>query len=72
MPKRSKPAQNRRDEAPHQRAIAIGQQLQARMGTDTVELVVERALLVQDTIENIRRDPPRRETRHFGGTCESL
>jgi hypothetical protein len=42
------------------------------VGTGAVELVVKRALLVEDTVKNIRRDPPRRETRHFGGTCESL
>jgi hypothetical protein len=42
------------------------------VGADAVELVVKRALFVKYTVENIRRDPPRRETGHFGGTCESL
>jgi hypothetical protein len=27
---------------------------------------------VQHAVENIRRDPPRRETRHFGGQGEPL
>jgi hypothetical protein len=27
---------------------------------------------VQDPVENIRCDPPRRETWHFGWQCESL
>jgi hypothetical protein len=42
------------------------------MGPGAVELVVEGPLLVQHAIENIRRDPPRREARHFGWQCESL
>ena len=42
------------------------------MGGGAVELVVERAVLVQDAVENIRRDPPRRETGHFGWQSESL
>ena len=37
-----------------------------------VELFVQRALLMQHAVENIRRDPPRRETRHLGWQCESL
>jgi hypothetical protein len=36
------------------------------MGGSAVELFVERPVLVQHAVENIRRDPPRRETRHFG------
>jgi hypothetical protein len=41
------------------------------MGGRAIELVVERAVLVQDAVENVGGDPPRRETRHFGGNCKS-
>src|SRR5258706_10819322 len=37
-----------------------------------VELLVERPALVQHAVKNVRCDPPRRETRHFGGQGESL
>src|ERR1700712_1671819 len=42
------------------------------MGAGAVELVVEGAVLMQHAIENIRCDPPRRETRHFGWQGETL
>jgi hypothetical protein len=31
-----------------------------------IELIVKRAALMQHAVENIRRDPPRRETGHLG------
>ena len=55
-----------------QRAVAIGKRFQRGMRARTIELVVERAMLVQDAVQNIRGDPPCRETRHFGRYCESL
>jgi hypothetical protein len=36
-----------------------------------VKLVVEGAVLVQYAVEYIGRDPPCRETGHFGRYCES-
>jgi hypothetical protein len=71
MAERAEPPQNRRHQPPHQRAVAIGQRLQAGMRAGTVELVVEGALLVQYAVENISRDPSRREAGHFGRYCES-
>jgi hypothetical protein len=72
MAEGSKPAQDGRNQPAHQGTVPIGQHLQAGVGPCAVELVVKRALFVEDAVENIRRDPPRRETWHFGGTCESL
>ena len=70
MTERAEPAQDRRHQPPHQRAVAIGQRLQAGMGAGAVELVVEGAMLVQYAVENIGRDPPRGEAGHFGRYCE--
>ena len=72
MAERAEPPQNRRHQAPHQGAVAIGQRLQSGMRGGAVELVVERAMLVQYAVKNIRCDPPRRETWHFGWQCKSL
>src|ERR1700743_1414938 len=68
----AEPAQDGRDQPPHQRAVAVGQRLQSGMGGSTIELLVERAMLVQHAVEHIRRDPPRREAGHFGRSSESL
>jgi hypothetical protein len=35
------------------------------VGGGAIELLVERTSLVQDAIENVGRDPPRRKTWHF-------
>ena len=56
---------------PHQGAVAIGQRLQPGMRPGAVKLVVEGAVLVQYAVEYIGRDPPCRETGHFGRYCES-
>src|SRR5258708_6487516 len=61
MAEGAEPAQNRRHQPPHQRAVAIGERLQPGMRGGAVELVVERAVLMQDAVEDIRRDPARRE-----------
>jgi len=42
------------------------------MGAGAVELVIGRAVLVQDAVDNVGSDPPRRETRHFGRRGETL
>ena len=70
MPERAEPPQDRRHQPPHQGAVAIGQCLQAGMRAGAVELIVKGAMLVQHAVENISRDPPRRETWHFGRYCE--
>jgi hypothetical protein len=57
MAERAEPPQNRRDKAPHQRTIAIGQRFQTGMRAGAVELVVEGAVLVQDAVENVGCDP---------------
>jgi hypothetical protein len=41
------------------------------MGGGTVELIVERAVLVQNPVKNVSRNPPRREAGHFGRNCKS-
>jgi hypothetical protein len=41
------------------------------MGGGAVELVVEGAMLVQDAVEDVSRNPPCGETGHFGRYCES-
>ena len=71
VPERAEPPQDRRHQAPHQRAVAVGERFQSGMRARAVELVVKGALLVQDAIENVGRDAPRRETGHFGRYCES-
>jgi hypothetical protein len=35
------------------------------MGTGAVELIVERAVLVQHAVEDVSRDPPCGEAGHF-------
>jgi hypothetical protein len=37
-----------------------------------LKLVVERAMFVQDAVKDIRCDPSRRESGHFGWQCKSL
>ena len=71
MPERAQPPQDGRHQPPHQGAVAVGQRFQSGMGGGAVELVVEGAALVQHAVQNIRRDPPRREAGHLGGRCES-
>ena len=72
MAERAEPPQNRRHQPPHQGAVAIGKRFQSGMGGGAVELFVKRAVLMQDAVKNIRRDPPRRETGHLGWQGESL
>ena len=72
MPKGAEPPQDGRDQPSHQRAVAIGKTFQAGMSRGAVELLIERAMLVQDAIENIGRDPPRREAWRFSWQSESL
>ena len=72
MAERAEPAQDRCHQPPHQGAIAIGQRLQRWMCADAVELIVKGAVLVQDAVEDVRRDPACRETGHLGWPCESL
>src|SRR5438874_11061004 len=71
MAERAEPPQDRRHQPPHQGAVAIGQRLQAGMRGGAVELVVEGAVLVQYAVEDVSRNPARREARYFGRYCES-
>ena len=61
MAERAEPAQDRRHQTAHQRAVAVGQRFQRRMRAGAVELVVECAMLVEDAVENVGRDSPCRE-----------
>ena len=65
MAERPEPAQDRRHQPAHQRAVAVGKCLESRVGARAVKLVVEGAVLVQDAVQNVSGDPPRRETGHF-------
>jgi hypothetical protein len=69
---RAKSAQNGRHKAPHQGAVAIGKRFQSRMRGGAIQLFVQRAVLMQHAIENIRGDPARRETWDLGWQCEFL
>jgi hypothetical protein len=71
MAERAQPPQNGRHQPPHQRAVTIGERFQSGMGGGTVELIVERAVLVQNPVKNVSRNPPRREAGHFGRNCKS-
>jgi len=72
MAERAETAQNGRDQAPHQRAVAVGERLQSWMGTGAVELVVKRAVLVQDAVDDVGSNPPRRKTWHIGRRGKTL
>ena len=72
MAERAEPPQNRRHQPPHQGAVAIGERLQSGMRGGAIELLVERPVLVQHAVKNIRCDPPRRKTGHFGWQGKSL
>ncbi|MGY3558724.1 hypothetical protein ACVWXP_001993 [Bradyrhizobium sp. USDA 4463] len=60
MAERAEPTQDGRDQTPHQRAVAVGERLQSGMSAGAVELVVERAVLVQHAVDDVGSDPPRR------------
>ena len=68
MAERAEPAQNRRDQPAHQRTVTVGERLQSGMSTRAVELVIERAVLVQHAVQDISGDPSCGETRYFRGT----
>src|SRR5512146_3435023 len=42
------------------------------MSRGAIELFVQRAVLMQNAVENVGSDPPRRQTRHLGWQGESL
>ena len=72
MAQGAEPPQDRCDQAPHQSAVAIRKCLQSGMHGSAIELIVKRTMLMQYAVEDIRRDPPRRETGHLGWQGESL
>ena len=72
MTQRAQPPQDGRDQPAHQRAVAVGKTFQSGVGGGAVELLVERAALVQDAIENVGRDPSRRKTRYFRRQSKTL
>ena len=66
MPQRAEPAQHRRGEHAHERAIAVFQRRKAGMHVHTVELFVERPALAQYGFENFGSDAARGEPGRFG------
>ncbi len=64
-------AQDRRHQPAHQRAIAIGKRFQPGMRAAAFKLLVEGPVFVQHAVEDVRRNPPRREAGHLDGRCES-
>ncbi|MGY4456518.1 hypothetical protein ACVWYI_000478 [Bradyrhizobium sp. LB13.1] len=69
---RAEPAQHGGDQAPHQRAIAVGKRLQSGMGAAAVELLVKCAVLLQHAVDDVGSNPPRGKTRHFGWRGKTL
>ena len=65
MAKGAEPPQDRRDQPAHQRPVAIGKTFQPGMRRSAVELLIERAMLVQDAIEDVGCDPPRRKAGRY-------
>ena len=49
----------------------IGQRFQPGVGAGALKLVVQRAALVQHAVQDIGRNPPRREAGNFGRNCKS-
>jgi len=70
MAERSQPPQDRRHQPPHQRAITVGKRFQSRMGGGSVQLVVKGSALVEDAVEDVGRNPTRRQAGHFGRSYE--
>ncbi len=65
MAKGSQSPQDRCHQPAHQRAVAIGEAFQSGMSGGAIELFVEGAVLVQNAVKNVSRDPPRCKTWHF-------
>ena len=63
VPQRAEPAHHRGGEAPHQRAVAVGERRQAGMRGPAGELFVERDLPPQYAVENIGGNAPGGEAR---------
>src|SRR4029078_8699785 len=72
MTERAEAAQDRCHQPSHQRAVTVGKRLETWRGAGTVELIVERAMLVQHAVQDVGSDTTRRETRHLGSTDSSL
>jgi hypothetical protein len=62
MAQRAKPAQHDSNQCPGERAIAI---LETREFARTVDELVERTLVAQNAVENVRRSPARGQACHF-------
>jgi len=72
MAERAEAAKDGCDQPPHQCAVTVGERLQSGMGAGSVELVIKRAVLVQDAVDDVGSNPPRRETGHFGWRGKTL
>ena len=59
MAQRAEPAQHRRDQGAHQRAVALGKVGKLRMRRAVLELLVERPAAAQHAVEDIGGDAPR-------------
>ena len=66
MAQRAEPAQHGRDQAAHQRAVAVGERGEAGMRARAVELLVERPVAAQHAVEDVGGDPARGEARRLG------
>ncbi len=69
MPSRRKVVATRRRISARSRSESV---FNPRMGAGAIELFVKRAMLLEHAVDNIRCDPPRRETGHFGWQSKSL
>ena len=71
MAERAEPPQDCRHQPAHQGAVAVRKRFQSGMSGRTVELLVEHAVLVQNTVQNIGRNPARCEASDLGGRNET-
>ena len=72
MAQGAEPPQDRSDQPAHQGPIAIGEAFQSGMGGRAIELFIECTMLVQDAVENVGCDPPRRKAWRFSRQSKSL
>ncbi len=67
MAQRAEPAQHRRHQLAHQRAVAVGERGEVAMRRRVVELLVERPAAAQHPVEDVGGDAARRQPGRLSG-----